>query len=149
MVLSFTFRELGQAALSDGSAWATPVVLRSSLMHKAKGGWSSMLRMFLDHLLQGPSGLATVGMATMVGDTPTLIHATLSNILTDGPGFAEAFDWKGHPSLKPCFKHWNVCKKVSLRLCVSNLLADRSPACRPSPTSYYVIFELPRFVTKS
>ena len=34
MVLSFSFIELGQFALSNGSGWLTPVVLRDSIMDK-------------------------------------------------------------------------------------------------------------------
>lgn len=34
MVLSFTFVELGQLGISDGSAWLTPVCLRSAVMDK-------------------------------------------------------------------------------------------------------------------
>ena len=32
MVLSFSFLELGQFALSNGSGWLTPVVLRERIM---------------------------------------------------------------------------------------------------------------------
>ncbi len=35
MVLSFSFMELGQQAISDGSGWLTPVVLRESIIAKA------------------------------------------------------------------------------------------------------------------
>ena len=34
MVLSFSFLELGQFALSNGSGWLTPVVLRDNIMGK-------------------------------------------------------------------------------------------------------------------
>jgi hypothetical protein len=34
MVLSFSFLELGQFALSNGSGWLTPVVLRDNMMNK-------------------------------------------------------------------------------------------------------------------
>jgi hypothetical protein len=34
MVLSFTFLEMGQLAISDGSAWLTPVCVRTSMINK-------------------------------------------------------------------------------------------------------------------
>lgn len=35
MVLSFTFKELGQVAISNGTAWITPVVVRSNKIDEA------------------------------------------------------------------------------------------------------------------
>ncbi len=32
MILSFTFLELGQSAVSDGSGWVTPVCVRTAIL---------------------------------------------------------------------------------------------------------------------
>lgn len=113
MVLSFTFLELGQAAMSSSSAWVIPVCVRSKLIQSAQGGWSNLLKRFLTLQLLGAGGLATSGVAIVVDGSPKLLFAKLTNILTDGDGFRIAFDWKGHASLKPCFRHVNVLKKGS------------------------------------
>ena len=77
------------------------------------GGWSHMLRAFLERLLLGPAGLASVGLPAPVGGEMRMLFAKLTNLLTDGDGHRQALDWKGASSLKPCFKHFNVFKKES------------------------------------
>ncbi len=72
-----------------------------------------MLRIFLEKLLIGPSGLSGGGVAIELDDGPLLLFGRLSNVLADGEGLMKAFDWKGASSLKPCLKHFNVYKKVS------------------------------------
>jgi hypothetical protein len=112
MVLSFTFKELGQVALYNGAAWLVPVCVRHSEIAALRGGWSHLLRLFLRRILFGPSGLATSGAPVRLLDGRTvLVFARVTNILSDGEGLKLGFDWKGHASLKPCFKHYNVFKK--------------------------------------
>jgi hypothetical protein len=114
MVLSFSFLELGQFALCQNTAWQTPVVVRTSIIGTIDGGWSTMLAVYLKRQLLGPSGLVNAGVPLMLhGDEgqPTLMFAKLEALLSDGQGLAMAFNWKGHGSLKPCFKHYNVFKK--------------------------------------
>jgi hypothetical protein len=41
-----------------------------------------------------------------------MIHARLTNVLADGDGHMQAWDWKGAAALKCCVKHDNVLKKV-------------------------------------
>ena len=118
MVLSFTFAELGQVAL-----WAVPVCVRSQMLHAVKGGWSCMLKHCLLRQLCGPDGLATAGMVLDLAGEPLLAHARLTNLLTDGDGWRSALDWRGHASLKPCFKHYNVLRKV---LCKTHASLQRS-----------------------
>ena len=69
-----------------------------------------MLRVFLEHLLVGPSGMTTVGQPVMISGEPRLLFARVTNLLSDGDGHRIAWDWKGAASLKPCFKHYNVFK---------------------------------------
>ena len=47
MVLSYTFKELGQTAMSNGDLWLVPVAVRSSKLREVRGGWSGMLATFL------------------------------------------------------------------------------------------------------
>jgi len=114
MVLSFTFRELGQAAMSDGSLWFTPVVVRSVNMNLVAGGWSAMLAAFLRRFLLGTAGLCSAGVPLeLTGGGVCMMFASLSNLLTDGDAWKYTFDWRGHSSFKPCFKHPNVLRKGS------------------------------------
>lgn len=116
MVLSFTFVQLGQAAISDGLAWVTPVVVRTKILKEVVGGWPNLLRRFLRRILLGPSGLATSGFPLLLPDGTSLpLFAKLSNLMSDGDGLRSGLDWRGHASLKPCFRHFNVWKKDSDR----------------------------------
>lgn len=112
MVLSFSFLELGQEALSSGRGWFTCVVLRSTFIAKIVGGWGCCLRRFLERQLLGPNGLAASGCPMTIGGRDVLLFGKVSNLLSDGDGLRQALDWKGASSLKPCFKHFNVYKKA-------------------------------------
>ena len=76
MVLPFSFVELGQVALSCGSAWVIPVVLRTSLINQVDGGMSNVMRVFLRRLLFGPEGLATVGVPLLINGQHTMLFAS-------------------------------------------------------------------------
>jgi len=112
MVLSFTFLQLGQEAISTGGGWFTPVVLRASVIHTIRGGWPACLLSFLQRLLFGDDGLSSTGCPVSLPDGDKLIFAKLTNILSDGDGLRQALDWKGAGGLKPCCKHSNVMRKV-------------------------------------
>ena len=72
-----------------------------------------MLRCFLERMLCGPSGMATVGVPVPIDGQDRLLFARLANILSDGDGHRMGWAWKGASSMKPCFKHFNVLKKDS------------------------------------
>jgi hypothetical protein len=44
--------------------------------------------MFLQHLLTGPLGFSTVGVAVELDGGPVVIHARLGALLTDGEGWS-------------------------------------------------------------
>lgn len=113
MNLSFSFRELGPAALAMDWAWATPVCVRSKMLNKVRGGWSHMLARYLHCHLDGPQGLSTAGVPLQIRGATRVLFACLTNILSDGEGLQKALDWKGASSMKPCFLHSNVLKKDS------------------------------------
>lgn len=75
MVLSFSFLELGRAALTSEWAWFTPVVLRSREISKVSGGWPACLAAFLKTFLLGVSGIATAGVPLALPDGPVLLFA--------------------------------------------------------------------------
>jgi hypothetical protein len=115
MVLSYSFLELGQFSLCHNVVWTTPVCVRTSVIGTVDGGWSTMLSAYLRRQLLGPDGLATVGVPLELhgdDDQPTVLFAKLVGLLSDGEGLRMGFDWKGHASFKPCFKHYNVFRKV-------------------------------------
>ena len=113
MVLSLTFRELGQEAISGGQGWITPAVIRSTVLANVRGGWSAALCSFLERAMFGENGFATTGCPLIVRGSVVCIFARVVNILSDGDGLRMALDWRGASSLKPCFRHHNVLKKVS------------------------------------
>ena len=87
MVVSCSFLDVGQACLSDDAAWMTPAIIRSCILRTIEGGWGRMLSLFLHHLLKGPLGFSTAGVAVELGDGPLIIYAKLSVLLTDGEGW--------------------------------------------------------------
>lgn len=86
MVLSFSFVQLGQEALACGRFWVTPVCVRTTSISAVSGGWSAMLKLFLDELLFGAHGLATAGIPLVLHGRHVLIFARLANVLADGDG---------------------------------------------------------------
>ena len=87
MVLSCLFFEVGQSFLSDSAAWMTCAIIRSPILKIIDGGWSHALSLFLQHLLTGPLGFSTVGVAVELDCGPVVIHARLGALLTDGEGW--------------------------------------------------------------
>ena len=87
MVLSYSFRELGQEGLSNASLWNTPIVIRSRMMNLVPGGFPAILAAFLRRILLGPSGLAIAGMTVALPTGPRLLFGVLGNALSDGDGF--------------------------------------------------------------
>jgi hypothetical protein len=72
-----------------------------------------MLRLFVERILYGPSGMSTVGVPLLIGGQERLLFAKLTNLLSDGDGHRMGWDWRGAASLKPCWKHFNVFRKDS------------------------------------
>jgi hypothetical protein len=127
MVLSFSFLEFGQTALSKALAWQSPVCLRATMIHQIIGGWSHCLKRYLHKQLLGSGGLAGAGLPLLVNGQPMLLFARLTNLLSDGDGLRQALDWRGHGSLKPCFKHFNVfMKDLSNKPFPKHPLSDKS-----------------------
>jgi hypothetical protein len=111
MVVSFSFLELGQAAISNGIGWTTCAILRSHVISEVQGGWAHCLRKFLERMLVGQFGLCTAGFPITIDGTHVMMFGKLTNILSDGDGLRMALDWRGASGMKPCFKHFNVYKK--------------------------------------
>lgn len=72
------------------------------------GGWSTILRAVLEHMFFGPKGFCNGGSPVLLNGQHRLVFARLTNVLSDGDGLRQAWDWKGASSLHPCFKHPNV-----------------------------------------
>ena len=94
MVLSFTFRELGPHLHRD-SAWVTPLVVRTAMVNNVKGGWSAMLRAYLNLHLFSEGGLGTAGAVVRFGGQQRLLFAKVENVLADGDGLRLALQWSG------------------------------------------------------
>ena len=63
----------------------------------------------------------SAGVPIRVQGKDVLIFAKLSNIISDGDGFRVAYDWRGHASMRPCLRHWNVLRKDSNRALRSHI----------------------------
>jgi hypothetical protein len=72
-----------------------------------------MLRLLLERMLSGQSGLSTVGVPARIGGQDRLLFAKLTNLLSDGDGHRMGWGWKGASSLKPRWKHFNVFNRNS------------------------------------
>ena len=113
MTLCFSFLELGRRALVQRCVWMVPVVVRTRLYLSCKGGWSYFLKVFLEHMFLGPSGLQTAGVPLTLNGNLFLLKASLVHLVSDGDGLRSALNWRGASSLRPCWCHWNVTKKGS------------------------------------
>lgn len=111
LVVSIAFQELGQDLINNGLAWCTPAVIRTQTIKAVAGGMSNVLRTFLVHLMLGPAGLSTSGIPLEIGGCIVPLFAKVGNLMSDGDGIRAGFDWRGHASIKPCLKHFNVLKK--------------------------------------
>lgn len=113
MNLSFSFVELGKERLWSEQFWFTPVLVRQKIIAKAAGGWSGMLRTFLQLHLTSATGISTAGLPLNLNGETFLLFAELSFLIADGDGLRQALQWKGGGGLKPCFRHWNLLDKDS------------------------------------
>ena len=59
MVISFSFLELGQVAVGRSLTWFTAGVLRSNQIARIRGGFSAVMRAFLERLLRSALGFST------------------------------------------------------------------------------------------
>lgn len=110
MVLSFNFLQLGQESLWHDDTWLTPIVVRHSVARQVDGGWSAMLRRFLNLFLFGDTGISSSGTPIEIDGVFHVIWARVSNILADGDGHRMALSWKGAAGMKPCVRHWNLVR---------------------------------------
>ena len=110
MALNFSFIELGQDRLWHDESWFTPVLVRCSIIAQVPGGWSSMLRAYIQLHFFSSTGIATAGLPLMLNGAPFLLFAKLSHVLADGEGLRSGVQWKGAAGLKCCIRHWNVLK---------------------------------------
>ena len=110
LCLSFSFLEFGKERLWSEDYWFTPILVRHDMIKEAVGGWSAMLRVFLNRFLKGPTGISTAGLPLEVDNDIFYLVANVSNLLADGEGHQTALEWSGASSIKPCFRHWNVLK---------------------------------------
>ena len=86
MNLSFSFAELGPSILYHDCVWFTPIVGQASKLALVSGGWSRMLRDFLQIQLLSPGGLETAGVPSEILGSPCLLFARVGAMLSDGDG---------------------------------------------------------------
>ena len=81
MVLSYTFLEMGQRAMTLECGWLAPVILRHNYMEQVVGGWPHFVKRFLELQLLSPCGLATAGVPVTIAGKTSVIWARLANVL--------------------------------------------------------------------
>lgn len=113
MSLCFSFLELGRRFLVIPCAWLFPVCVRAVLYNALEGGWSHMLRIYIEIQFLRANALATSGIPLMLHGQAFLLTAKLTHLLSDGEGLRAAISWRGANSLRPCLRHWNCTKKNS------------------------------------
>ena len=101
--------------------WFTPILVRTDFVQNAVGGWSAMLRIFLNVFLKGPTGISTAGLPLELGEELFHLLAKVSHFVADGDGHRQALEWNGASAIRPCFRHWNLLK-------LGTDLANRDPA---------------------
>ena len=121
MCLSFSFLEFGKERLWSDDFWFTPILVRTDFVQNAVGGWSAMLRIFLNVFLKGPTGISTAGLPLELGEELFHLLAKVSHFVADGDGHRQALEWNGASAIRPCFRHWNLLK-------LGTDLANRDPA---------------------
>ena len=70
-----------------------------------------MLLRFLHIFFGGPNGIVTAGVPLIFNGSPYLLKAKLRICLSDGAGIAQALEWRGAGSIKPCIFNSNVLKR--------------------------------------
>lgn len=109
-----SFVQLGQSAITSETAWITLAVVRCvGVIDRVVGGWPAMLRILLEDIFLGPLGIATVGLPLALPDGRVMLYGALRNVLADGDGLRQGYDWRGARGLKPCLVHHNVLMKGS------------------------------------
>ena len=113
MNLSFTFEQLGEAAIRIDDAWFTPIVVRHNMVCGIDGSWGAMMRHYLCHQLLSATGLTTAGVAVTIWGEHVLIFASVGYMIADLDGHRMTLDQKGTNGIRPCIRHWNCLKKDS------------------------------------
>ena len=111
MVVSFTFHELGALAIQCDSCWLTTFVVPSRWFKSVEGGWPRCFNIFLRHLEDGPTNMATMGAVLAVAGRTFVLYSKVRRILTDNDGFRMTFGLKGASGLRPCLRCWNCWMK--------------------------------------
>ena len=110
MCIYVSIRELGPRFLKHEVCWLPVGVLRSSIMKKVAGGFSTCLRLllrrwFLEYRIHDEGVRLDLGL-------PTHRHAAfylqLGNILADGDAYRAAWSAKGASGNVPCLSRKNV-----------------------------------------
>ena len=81
-VLSISFLELGHRNLQHDLCWLPCAVVRTTIIRKAVGGWSAMLKMFLLEILCGAEGFSTAGAALTIGGWPYVLFANMHYLIS-------------------------------------------------------------------
>ena len=110
MCIYTAIRELGPRYLKHEVCWVPIGVLRSTVMKKVPGGFSTCLRMLLrqwmlEHRILDKGVLLDLGLSDF---RYAVFHFKLGNILADGDAYRAAWSAKGASGNVPCL----LCKNV-------------------------------------
>ena len=111
MNLLFNFDDIGADARTNDFTWFFPVSVRTDMMESVRGGWSCMMKRFLNEFLFGVNGVESVGIPLQLFGETYLLRAKLRVLLTDGGAWPMTLQWGGPSCIRPCFKHGNVLRR--------------------------------------
>lgn len=112
MLVSYSFLELGGAALSHELVWNTFAAIRTVEIKRVRGGWPFFLKKCLHLFLTNELAMAQVGVPITIHGQHHLLYAAPRRILSDLDGLRAGLDWLGSSSHRPCpLKCCNVWRK--------------------------------------
>mmetsp|Transcript_74111 Transcript_74111/g.162195 ORF Transcript_74111/g.162195 Transcript_74111/m.162195 type:complete len:628 (-) Transcript_74111:21-1904(-) len=111
-VMSAAISELA-GSLHHERLWLSPLIVRHDLTMAVAGGFSSILRVYLEHALRGPSGLEVAGVGLEWQGNLHPFFFKLGAVLADGEARRAAFQWRGAAAIRPCILCANLVKKGS------------------------------------
>ena len=110
MMVHMTFRELDAWDRED--AWLTLACARTCVVKDVAGGWSCVLRVPMERLVQTISP-SSGGVALPLATGPQLLWATIDKFIADMDAIQKSYGWRGASSILPCPRCKNVMSRPS------------------------------------
>ena len=100
----FSFRELGQAALSNECCWLPLAILRSEVARGCVGGVSCAFKLLIRMFFFATESFLGTGIVVDAGNGPFLFFAKLGNVMGDEGALQASYNLKGASGLRLCLR---------------------------------------------